>query len=74
MKKVIFVKFFMFYIRLCLFAADSWPQRFDDSNARRDWGWSHDMDIDDLCRAMFDYLTPIYQENNSQQMTNQQTV
>ncbi|KAK3091776.1 hypothetical protein FSP39_022555 [Pinctada imbricata] len=45
--------------------ADSWPMRFDDSNARRDWGWKHHMEIDDLCRAMFDYLTPIYKDTSN---------
>jgi nucleoside-diphosphate-sugar epimerase len=25
--------------------ADSWPMSVDDSEARRDWGWSHDYDL-----------------------------
>ena len=28
------------YSRYHHVAADSWPVRFDDSNARRDWGWA----------------------------------
>lgn len=38
--------------------ADSWPQRFDDSNARKDWGWSHHYDLADLCNVMFKLLKP----------------
>ena len=25
--------------------ADSWPQSFDDSSARTDWGWKHEFDL-----------------------------
>nr|CAD7200429.1 unnamed protein product [Timema douglasi] len=32
--------------------ADSWPQVFDDSEARSDWGWKHQYDIDKLVQAM----------------------
>ena len=24
---------------------DSWPSVLDDSNARKDWGWSHEYDL-----------------------------
>lgn len=37
--------------------ADTWPEVFDDSNARRDWGWKHNYDIKDLCKVMFEKLT-----------------
>lgn len=37
-------------------AADSWPMNFDDSNARRDWGWKHDYDLPELVTTMFSYL------------------
>jgi threonine 3-dehydrogenase len=33
---------------------DSWPDALDDANARRDWGWSHEFDLD----AMSDDLIP----------------
>uniref|UniRef100_A0A8C5IT13 L-threonine 3-dehydrogenase, mitochondrial n=1 Tax=Junco hyemalis TaxID=40217 RepID=A0A8C5IT13_JUNHY len=36
--------------------ADSWPMNFDDSNARRDWGWKHDYDLPELVTTMFSYL------------------
>lgn len=29
---------------------------FDDSNARRDWGWKHDYDLPELVTTMFSYL------------------
>lgn len=32
--------------------ADSWPQVFDDSEARRDWGWKHEYDLDKLVAEM----------------------
>ncbi|XP_021913058.1 L-threonine 3-dehydrogenase, mitochondrial isoform X2 [Zootermopsis nevadensis] len=34
--------------------ADSWPQVFDDSAAREDWGWRHEYDITKLVTAMVD--------------------
>lgn len=40
--------------------ADTWPQVFDDSNARRDWGWTNKYSTADICRMMFDYLQPLY--------------
>ncbi|CAO1419797.1 unnamed protein product [Diamesa tonsa] len=32
--------------------ADSWPQVFDDSEARNDWGWNHEYDLDKLVEDM----------------------
>ncbi|XP_012267724.2 L-threonine 3-dehydrogenase, mitochondrial [Athalia rosae] len=32
--------------------ADSWPQVFDDSEARQDWGWQHKYDISGLVSLM----------------------
>jgi len=31
---------------------------FDDSGARRDWGWRHEYDLDGLVKVMFQYLAP----------------
>jgi threonine 3-dehydrogenase len=33
---------------------DSWPDALDDTNARRDWGWSHEYDLE----SMSDDLMP----------------
>ena len=44
------------------FAADTWPKILDDSNARRDWGWKHEFDIDRMCRIM---LTKILANRSS---------
>lgn len=32
--------------------ADSWPQVFDDQDARRDWGWQHQYDLEKLVSLM----------------------
>lgn len=32
--------------------ADSWPQVFDDSDARRDWHWQHKYDLQNLVNFM----------------------
>ncbi len=32
--------------------ADSWPVRFDDSNARQDWGWKPAYDLSELVTDM----------------------
>lgn len=32
--------------------ADSWPQVFDDSEARKDWGWRPKYDLDKLVEFM----------------------
>ncbi|XP_074143642.1 LOW QUALITY PROTEIN: L-threonine 3-dehydrogenase, mitochondrial-like [Sminthopsis crassicaudata] len=37
--------------------ADSWPMNFDDSNARKDWGWKHDYDLPELVTTMFNFYT-----------------
>lgn len=36
--------------------ADSWPKSIDDSQAREDWGWSHDYDLDRMTGVMLDEL------------------
>ncbi|XP_066134971.1 L-threonine 3-dehydrogenase, mitochondrial [Saccopteryx bilineata] len=35
--------------------ADSWPMNFDDSNARKDWGWKHDFDLAELVTTMLNF-------------------
>ncbi|KAM6906608.1 L-threonine dehydrogenase isoform 1-T1 [Lycodopsis pacificus] len=36
--------------------ADSWPMNFDDSNARKDWGWKHDYDLPELVQTMLNFF------------------
>lgn len=36
--------------------ADSWPSSIDDSNAREDWNWKHEFDLDKMTRVMLDNL------------------
>ena len=38
--------------------AATWPQRLDDSAARRDWGWRHVFDLDGMTADMLANLTP----------------
>ncbi|XP_067006913.2 L-threonine 3-dehydrogenase, mitochondrial isoform X2 [Anabrus simplex] len=40
--------------------ADSWPQVFDDSEARHDWGWRHEYDLDRLVLAMLEDVKKQY--------------
>ena len=49
--------------------ADSWPMNFDDSGARRDWGWRHEYDLPKLVDVMIGMKTDMMQaevtKNNS---------
>lgn len=38
--------------------ADSWPMSIDDSEARRDWGWSHEYDLRRMTADMLSRLGP----------------
>lgn len=38
--------------------ADSWPMSIDDSEARRDWGWSHEYDLPKMTADMLARLGP----------------
>jgi nucleoside-diphosphate-sugar epimerase len=38
--------------------ADSWPMSIDDSEAKRDWGWKHDYDLQRMVADMLDKLSP----------------
>ena len=40
--------------------ADSWPQSIDDSEARKDWGWDPEMDLDGMTQIMIENLTKEY--------------
>lgn len=39
-----------------IFPADSWPMNFNDSNARKDWGWKHDYDLPELVQTMLNFF------------------
>jgi nucleoside-diphosphate-sugar epimerase len=36
--------------------ADSWPASIDDAEARHDWGWHHQFELDDITREMLENL------------------
>lgn len=36
--------------------ADSWPASIDDSQARKDWGWQHDFELDNMTVDMLEHL------------------
>lgn len=36
--------------------ADSWPQSIDDSQARKDWGWAHEYDLERMTEDMLENL------------------
>lgn len=36
--------------------ADSWPYSIDDSEARADWGWQHDFDLQRMTKVMLENL------------------
>jgi threonine 3-dehydrogenase len=40
--------------------ADSWPQVFDDSEARADWGWKNEYDLDKLVDDMVTQVKAFY--------------
>lgn len=40
--------------------ADSWPGSIDDSEARKDWGWAHEFDLDYITETMLINLKPRY--------------
>ena len=42
--------------------ADSWPMSIDDSEARRDWGWSHKYDLGRMTKDMMEQLGPVLGE------------
>jgi nucleoside-diphosphate-sugar epimerase len=39
--------------------ANSWPQSIDDSEARKDWGWTAQFDVDALVHDMLAHLRPM---------------
>lgn len=43
------------------FSADSWPQVFDDSEARKDWAWQHTYGLEELVDTMITALKPVYE-------------
>lgn len=46
------------------FIADSWPQVFDDSEARADWNWKPKYDLEKLVEFMVRDVRQNYIENN----------
>lgn len=44
--------------------ADSWPKSIDDSQAREDWGWKHEYDLDRLVTVMLTELKKKFEGEN----------
>ena len=42
--------------------ADSWPRSLDDSESKKDWGWSYDVTVDDLAKKIFDGIEPSFKK------------
>lgn len=42
--------------------ADTWPESIDDSEARRDWDWSHNFNLEEITKTMLDNLKDRYTE------------
>lgn len=40
--------------------ADSWPQSIDDNEARKDWGWEHEVNLDQMTQTMIENLKKEY--------------
>ncbi|AWI25231.1 L-threonine 3-dehydrogenase [Flavobacterium pallidum] len=36
--------------------ADSWPASIDDTEAREDWGWNHEYDLESMTKDMLEHL------------------
>jgi nucleoside-diphosphate-sugar epimerase len=36
--------------------ADSWPASIDDHQAREDWGWKHEFDLESMTVDMLEHL------------------
>lgn len=36
--------------------ADSWPSSINDSEARKDWGWNHEFDLENMTKVMLENL------------------
>lgn len=45
-------------------SADAWPQIFDDSEARADWGWRPEYDLDKLVHEMIKTVKENYIDKN----------
>jgi len=37
--------------------AESWPNKMDDSAARKEWGWNPDFDLESMTREMLTILS-----------------
>lgn len=40
--------------------ADSWPSSIDDSNAREDWGWKHEFDLEKMTAEMLEGIREVH--------------
>jgi nucleoside-diphosphate-sugar epimerase len=49
------------YLLIFKLTADSWPEVFDDSEARAEWNWKPDYDLDAMVDIMFKALRRNYQ-------------
>ena len=43
--------------------ADAWPKSIDDTNAKKDWGWSYDLSVDDLSKKIMDGIAQEYKND-----------
>lgn len=61
-----FYPVFVIKIKNIFFLADSWPQVFDDSEARQDWLWKPKYDLTKLVERMLEDVQTNYIEPEKQ--------
>lgn len=59
---------------IIVFAAESWPQVLDDSDARQDWLWKPKYNMENLVANMMNEIRNYYIQNGTLDIKNFSTI